>query len=68
MLFDNPGAEQILDRLPAWIAMYPLNFTHLSSLAIAAIAVDVEVGSLMSGKVIWRAARVDVVVRPLLRH
>ena len=70
MLFNNPGAEQILCRLPAWmqrsllhrwIEMSPFNAANLPNLAIATIPVDVVVGSLMSGKVVWRAARVDVV-------
>ena len=48
--------------------MSPFNAANLPNLAIATIPVDVVVGSLMSGKVVWRAARVDVVERPLLRH
>ena len=48
--------------------MSPFNAANLPNLPIATIPVDVVVGSLMSGEVVWRAARVDVVERPLLRH
>ena len=64
MLLNNPGAEQIIGRLPAWIQRWllPCRWIVISSLN-STVAADV-----VSGKVIRRVARVEVVVYPLLRH